>query len=463
MSKIKIGLLPLWLKLYDDFHAEERPKIDAFTATIRTKYEKRGIEVVMASPCRLKAEFAEAVKAFETAQVDAIVTLHLAYSPSLESAEVLAQTALPIVILDTTQDFEFGFEQTSDAIMFNHGIHGVQDMCNLLIRNGKKFMIEAGHWQKSDVIERTLTHLKACKMSSAMRNAQVGIIGKPFAGMGDFAIAFDLLKKTIGMDVISLDSEKLKTLLADVSDEAIDAEIQSNLESFVSGEYSEQAMRDTAKTSLAVRSWLDSEKLDAFTVNFLNITKAFGLPVMPFLEASKAMAAGKGYAGEGDVLTAALVAALATAFPETTFSEMFCPDWKGNKIFLSHMGEINIDLCAQKAVLHERPFSYTDAGNPVVATGCLKPGAAYLINIAPGANETYTLIVAPIEVCDTEGKEAITDAVRGWFEPSMPIADFLASYSKFGGTHHLAISYNADENILKDFAKNMNWSFEIIK
>ncbi|MBU8902039.1 MAG: hypothetical protein KOO69_04815 [Victivallales bacterium] len=463
MSKMKIGLLPLWLKLYDDSFADTRPQVDAFAATINTEYEKRGIEVIMASPCRLKAEFAGAVKDFEEAQVDAIVTLHLAYSPSLESAEALAQTALPIVILDTTQDFEFGFEQTSDAIMYNHGIHGVQDMCNLLIRNGKNFMIEAGHWQESDVIDRTLTHLKACRMSSAMRKAQVGIIGKPFAGMGDFAIAFDVLKKTIGMDVISLDSEKLKTLLADVSDEAIDAEIQSNIESFVSGEYSEQAMRDTALSSLVVRNWLNSEKLDAFTVNFLNITKAFGIPVMPFLEASKAMTEGKGYAGEGDVLTAALVATLATAFPETTFSEMFCPDWKGNKIFLSHMGEINTDLCAKKPILCERPFPYTDAGNPVFVAGCLKPGAAYLINIAPGPNETYTLIVAPIEVCDTQGKEELKDSIRGWFEPTMPIADFLTAYSKLGGTHHLAISYNADENILKDFAKNMNWSFKIIK
>lgn len=462
MSKIKIGFLPLYLKLYDECCAEARPKAEAFVATICAEYEKRGIEVITAPICRLKAEFAEAVKNFEEAQVDAIVTLHLAYSPSLESAEVLAGTDLPIVILDTTQDFEFGFEQKTEAIMFNHGIHGVQDMCNLLIRNGKEFIIEAGHWQESDVIDHTLTHLKACKMTSAMRKARVGVIGRPFDGMGDFAIAFDVLKKTIGMEVVSINAEKIKKNMADISDKMIDAEIQDNLENFISSEYSEQAMRDTAKTSLALRNWLNCENLNAFTMNFLNITKASCIPVAPFLEASKAMSSGKGYAGEGDVLTAALVGALMTVFPETTFSEMFCPDWKGNKIFLSHMGEMNTDLCAEKAVLHEKSFPFTDADNPVVATGCLKPGSAYLINIAPGPNETYTLIVAPIEVCDAEAKENITGAVRGWFEPSISIADFLAAYSKLGGTHHLAISYNGDENILKDFAMNMNWNFEVM-
>jgi len=463
MSKIKIGFLPLWLKLYDDCCPEMRPKIEAFIALICAEYKKRDVEVITAPICRLKAEFSEAVKSFEEAQVDAILTLHLAYSPSLESAEVLAATDLPIVILDTTQDFEFGFDQNAEAIMYNHGIHGVQDMCNLLIRNEKKFMIEAGHWQESDVIDRTLTRLQACKMAGTMRKSRVGIIGKPFAGMGDFAIDFAVLKKTIGMEVTSINAEKFKGFMADISDEMIDAEIKSNIENFISGEYSEQAMRDTATTSLAVRSWLDCEKLNAFTMNFLNVTKASGIPVVPFLEASQAMTRGKGYAGEGDVLTAALVGALMTAFPETTFSEMFCPDWKGNKIFLSHMGEVNTDLCAEKSVLQEKPFPYTDAGNPVVATGCLKAGAAYLINIAPGANETYTLIVAPVEVCDTKGKETINDAIRGWFEPSILIDDFLADYSRFGGTHHLAISYNADEKILKDFAVNMGWKFTVIK
>ncbi len=463
MNKIKIGFLPLYLKLYDECCPELRSQFEAFAKTITEEYEKRNIEVIAAPICSVKAEFAEAAKNFEEAQVDAILTLHLAYSPSLESADILSKTDLPIVILDTTPDFEFGFEQKTEAIMFNHGIHGVQDMCNLLIRNGKNFMIEAGHWQESDVIDRTLPHLKACQMTSAMRKARVGIIGKPFDGMGDFSIDFDVLKKTIGMKVVSIDAGKFKGLMSDVSDEILETEIKSNLESFTAGEYSEQAMRDTATTCLAVRNWLECEKLNAFTMNFLNVTKASGIPVVPFLEASKAMTRGKGYAGEGDVLTAALVGALMTSFSETTFTEIFCPDWKGNKIFLSHMGEMNTDLCAEKAVLQEKPFPFTDADNPVVATGCLKPGTAYLINLAPGPNKTYTLIVAPIEVCDSKGKEVINDAIRGWFKPLIPIADFLAAYSKLGGTHHQALSYNADKNILKDFAANMNWNFQVIK
>lgn len=134
--------------------------------------------------------------------------------------------------------------------------------------------------------------------------------------------------------------------------------------------------RVAAECEAAARRWLEQENLTAFSVNFLAATRESGLPVVPFLEASKAMARGIGYAGEGDVLTAALVGALASICPQTTFTEMFCPDWAGESIFLSHMDEGNPELLAGRPQLLQKPFPWTDAGAPVVAAGRLRGGDA---------------------------------------------------------------------------------------
>ncbi|MFA7184417.1 MAG: hypothetical protein WC082_05970, partial [Victivallales bacterium] len=395
MSKGKIGLLPFYLKLYDDVCDPERnSQVKGFAELIGKEYEKRGLEVIMPPVCRTAAEFRSAIAAFEQAGVEAVITLHLAYSPSLESIEAVAATRLPLIILDTTPDYEFGFTQSKDRIMFNHGIHGVQDFCNLLLRRGKKFILEAGHWQKSDVIDRTIAALWGCRVAKAMRSSRVGIIGNPFAGMGDFAVPFATLKANIGMKVISATSEEIARLMPKPDSPEVRNELEKDLKRFDKGDFSENALLLSETAGLGVRRWLENENLSALTVNFLDIKGMPGLPVVPFLEASKAMSRGIGYAGEGDVLTAVLCGALVQTLLETTFTEMFCPDWKGNRIFLSHMGELNPELCLGKAVLQEKPFPYTDAGNPVVATTCLKSGAAHLINLAPGPNETYTLIVA---------------------------------------------------------------------
>ena len=154
MTNPRIGLLPLYLELYDRLLPKCRPGMEDFARRIGQAFAARGVTVTAARVCRRRAEFARAVREFEQVGVDAIVTLHLAYSPSLESADALAATRLPILVLDTTPTFDFGFGQDAGEIMDNHGIHGVQDLCNLLIRRGKPFRIEAGHWRRSDVLAR---------------------------------------------------------------------------------------------------------------------------------------------------------------------------------------------------------------------------------------------------------------------------------------------------------------------
>src|SRR5690606_33566174 len=104
----------------------------------------------------------------------------------------------------------------------------------------------------------------------------------------------------------------------------------------------EDVHRRSVRSGLALRKCLADGNYTAFSMNFLEFQSADGpMDTVPFLEISKAMARGYGYAGEGDVLTASLMGALNKAFGKTTFTEIFCPDWEGDALFLSHMGEVN--------------------------------------------------------------------------------------------------------------------------
>ncbi|NLC58301.1 MAG: hypothetical protein GX774_15820 [Armatimonadetes bacterium] len=453
----KVGLLPLYLALYDQSVPEERPRMEQFRDTIAAALAQRGLEVVPAPVCRVQSEFTAAVRALEQAGVDALVTLHLAYSPSLESAPVLADTRLPLIVLDTTPAFAFGPDQSPDAIMPNHGIHGVQDLCNLLLRYRKPFHIEAGHWEHSDVLDRVAKWALAARLAAALRGARVGRIGEPFPGMGDFAVDPETLRATLGVETFPCAPERIRGLVAEVSDADVAAEVAADRARFAVGAVDAEAHRETVRTCLGVRRWLEAERLSAFTVNFLAVDRASGLATVPFLEASKAMARGIGYAGEGDVLTAALVGALATVYPRTTFTEMFCPDWAGNTIFLSHMGEVNLDLVDGQPELLQKPFPWTDAADPVVAVGRLRGGDAVWVDLAPGPDESYTLIVAPVRMVAVEGEDRFAGSVRGWLRPHQPLATFLQEYSQAGGTHHAALVYDGSAAVIAAFGAMMGW------
>lgn len=455
MKTLTVGLLPLYLELYDRLLPSCRPRMEGFCDQIREALAARHVRVLKAPVCRLAPEVDAAVRTFEKDGVDALVTLHLAYSPSLESARVLSATPLPLILLDTTPTPAFGPDQDPGEIMYNHGIHGVQDLCNLLIRNGKNFRVEAGHWERSDVLDRVIRHLPAARMAMAMRTSRVGLVGKPFAGMGDFSVAPEVLREVLGLRVIPSDPDRLRTLVAQVSSKDIENEMAEDRKRFRCEGLNPASHERATRAGLAIRRWMADEALHAVTMNFEAAGEASGLPVMPFLEMSKAMSRGIGYAGEGDVLTAGLVGALASAVPATTFTEMFCPDWQGDRVFLSHMGEMNLDLSETQPVLVEPRMNFTPGEPSVVAYGRLRGGRALFVNIAPLSRGAFRLIVAPGALESVTGIDRFSETIRGWFKPDGTLRDFLENYSRNGGTHHAALVYGADAALMNDFAHFM--------
>ena len=84
MKKITVGLLPLYIKLYDDA-GTDRTYTKAFYETVANVLENQGFDVLKSDFCRIESEFNQTVKSFEDQGADVIVTLHAAYSPSLAS------------------------------------------------------------------------------------------------------------------------------------------------------------------------------------------------------------------------------------------------------------------------------------------------------------------------------------------------------------------------------------------
>lgn len=459
MEKIKIGFLPLYVKLYDDGSPAMRPRIEAFANEIAELFQNReDVELVTADICRLESEFAAAVHMFEEKKVESIVTLHLAYSPSLESEKVLKNTSLPIAILDTTPTYAFTTDDDPAVITYNHGIHGVQDMCNLLVRNGKDFFIEAGHYKESDVIDRVVARVKGIKAAQAFRAARVGSIGGSFAGMGDFVIS-ESTYKALGIETVVFTPEKAAELGAQISEEEVDALIASDCEKyFISEELPEEKQRESAKGSLIVRRWIEDEKLTAFTANFLKVNQAFGIGGMPFSEANRAMERGIGYAGEGDTLNAALVGALMNVSNEASFIEMFCPDWENEMVFISHMGEMNTALANEKPTQFLTPMKYSDIDTTKIAA-TYKPGTATLISLVSLAEGKFRVISSVVEMKVPVCPKIKSATIKGWFAPRKTVADFLCDYSKLGGPHHLAIVYGDAAKLAESFAESMGFEY----
>lgn len=461
MKKVKVGFLPLYLKLYDDRVNSIRSDVEKYCDSVASALDSAELELVRADICRIEPEFKEAVGKFEDAGVDAIITVHLAYSPSLECIDALVSTELPILILDTTRDYNFGFDVSKGSMMFDHGIHGVQDFCNLLRRRGKEYSLFVGHYVESDVVARIADAARAVKAAKNLRGMRAAGIGGAFRGMGDFVPSEDAMAR-LGVEIVDCDGSELAAMRDSVSEEEIRAEYEADCKENGAADVAYEDYKFSARIGLGIRKWLETKGVDAFSMTFLSAGTVDGFDTMPFAEASKALARGVGYAGEGDVLTAALIGALSTTFDKVNFTEMFCPDWKGGSIYMSHMGESNVALLENKQTLI-KPFPYADSPDPASILGHMIAGKACIFNLLPNADDWFDVIIAEGEMLKLPEKiEALPTSMNGWFKPNMPLEAFLEKYSELGGTHHSALVYGVDAKSLALFAKTLGMKYTII-
>jgi L-arabinose isomerase len=462
IERPRIGLLPLYLALYDSALPSLLAELQPFLKEVGAAFQAHGVDVSEAPVCRVKSDVAASVEVFAQGDVDLIVTLHLAYSPSLESVWPLVESRLPVLMLDTTPDLAFGLDTDPLRLLYNHGIHGLQDLASVLRRRGKDYWIVAGHLSNPSVMQRACAIARGARAATRLRTSRALRIGSSFEGMGDFRVADLELFGTLRVEVNEINPAALLDDVRSITDEAVATEMADDHARFAVDAPQEVHAR-TVRLGLGLRQYLERNGYTAFSMNFLAFQESEGpLSTVPFLECCKAMSRGVGYAGEGDVLTAAFVGALSTAIGETTFTEMFCPDWAGGSVFLSHMGEFNPAVAAGKPRLYEKEFPFTPAQNPATLACAPRPGEATLVNLAPGPDSSFTLIAAPVEVLGDGTHASCRDWIRGWVKPTVPLEEFLETYSRHGGTHHNALVYECQRDALEAFARAAGLGFVMI-
>jgi L-arabinose isomerase len=151
-----------------------------------------------------------------------------------------------------------------------------------------------------------------------------------------------------------------------------------------------------------------------------------------------------------------------SAFPKTSFTEMFCPDCEGGTVFLSHMESIITSISAGRPFLTEKQFDFTPAPNPTVAYGTMCGGSAMLLSLAPMGGGRYSIIAVSGEMVGVEGENRLSGWVNGWFRPDIPLGRMLEEYSHAGGIHHAALVYGINAEQALQFAGYGGWDAVII-
>jgi L-arabinose isomerase len=323
-------------------------------------------------------------------------------------------------------------------------VHGTQDLASVLTRAGVPFHYLTSAPDDRDALAELGDFCAAAAAVRRLRSARIGSLGYPFPGMGDFAVDTTHLAATLGCTWTNLTVEDYvqRSSSADAREVArLVAEYRREYD--VAADVTGADLDAAARAEVALRGLVRDHRLDALTYQFLAFGDDERTSTLPFVAASRLMADGVGFGGEGDLVGAAATSFLHRLRPPASFSEMFTIDFAGGTVFMSHMGEANVAMARRdrKVPLVARPTPITRTRDRQLAlVTSFEPGPATLAALTLGPGSKWRLIAARVAVQDFGPLPGFC-VPHFKIRPAGEVGDFLTAYARAGGPHHNAVCF----------------------
>jgi L-arabinose isomerase len=444
MQNARVGLLGLMLELYDA-QPDLKPRMATFAEELVTLLSPVA-DVDFPGVCNTRDQVDRAVAAFEAEGKDLILVVLLTYAPSHIALPALMHTHLPVVIYNTQQLLAVTPEVTSAETLWNHGMHGVQDLCNVLLRAGLPIHLVTGHYQDQGTVTEISEWCRAAQAMRFARQMRVGLIGYPMEGMGDFGIDHTALLAQVGVQIHHLGMRDIALRALAAPGDAISAQIEEDRSRFlIAPDITWNEHQASSRLEWALRTTLQENDLHGFAAHFMAIGQEGLLETLPFLAAAKLLGEGYGFGGEGDVTSATATALMARLAGEANFTEMFTMDPAHDAVLMMHMGEGNWRMARKDAPIHllRSTLGLIDLKvAPLLLGFSLEPGDVTLLSLTTVAGGRLRFVVAEGEVMDFP---YVADLGRPHYKFRPDGADglygFLTRFSLAGGSHHQALAY----------------------
>ena len=301
---------------------------------------------------------------YESAGVDALLLVFLTYAPSQMALPALGRTRLPIVVWNTQELQAVDGRFDTAKMIDNHGVHGTQDLANVLVRSGVPFHFVTSHLGDPGGLRELFDYFQAASAVARLRSCRLGLMGYPFPGMGDFASDSTQLAATLGCRWTSIALETYHQQAAAAAPAAVEKLMDEYRRCYaVAADVGETDLDAAARAECSLRAIAAEQHLDALSFQFLALGEDQRTVTLPFVAVSRMMADGIGFAGEGDLIGAAGTWLLNRLAPPASFSEIFTIDFAGNGLLLSHMGEANAAMARK-----DRPVPLVARSQPITRT-----------------------------------------------------------------------------------------------
>ena len=390
-----------------------------------------------------------------------IITWMHTFSPAKMWIRGLSILQKPLLHLHTQFNRDIPWSSIDmDFMNLNQSAHGDREFGFIVSRMRKNRKVVVGHWQDPEVLAQINAWTRAAAGWHDWQGAKFARIGDNMRYVavteGDKVEA----ELKFGYSVNTYGIGDLVNVIDEISDDAVNtllAEYEATYTmtaDLLKGGAKRQSVYDAAKIELGLKKFLEDGGFKGFTDTFEDL---HGMIQLPGIAAQRLMAAGYGFAGEGDWKTAALVRAFKVMGSGLKGGNAFMEDYTyhfdpNNELVLgSHMLEIDASLANGKAALEVHALGIGGKADPARLVFNVTGGAALNASIIDLGNR-FRLLINEVEAVEPQNDLPNLPVARVLWKPYPDMKTGCAAWIYAGGAHHTAYSQNLTAEHLQDFA-----------
>ncbi len=389
-----------------------------------------------------------------------LITWCHTFSPSKMWINGLMLLRKPICHLHTQYNRDLPWTEIDmDFMNMNQAAHGDREHGFIMSRMRRSRKVVVGFWQEADTQEKIGAWTRAAAAWADWQGAKFVRFGDNMREVavteGDKVAA----QMKFGFSVNTYGVGDLVQVVNAVAEKEVDALCKTYEASYEmaddlkKGGKRSKSVREAARIELGIEKFLIDGGFKGFTDTFEDL---HGLAQLPGVGAQRMMAAGFGFAGEGDWKTAALVRAMKVMASGLKGGTSFMEDYTyhlqpGNKLVLgAHMLEICPTIADSKASLQVHPLGIGGKADPARLVFNTPAGAAVNAALMDFGNR-FRLLISEVDCVAVEHEMPKLPVARAVWQcrPSFEVACGAWIYA--GGAHHTGFSQTVTTEMLEDF------------
>lgn len=400
-----------------------------------------------------------------------VITWMHTFSPAKMWINGLKILQKPLLHLHTQFNRDIPWAEIDmDFMNLNQSAHGDREFGFMVSRMRRNRKVVVGHWEDPEVLASIGSWSRVAAGWHDWQGARFVRFGDNmrFVAVTDgdkveaeYQFGFSVNTHGIG------DLVKIINAISDASVDELVKEYEGKYKiasSLTKDGAQRQSLRDAARIELGLKAFLEDGNYKGFTDTFEDL---HGMIQLPGIAAQRLMAAGYGFAGEGDWKTVALVRAMKVIAQGLKGGNSFMEDYtyhfdpKNPMVLGSHMLEICESIADGQPSCEIHPLGIGGKADPVRLVFNSASGPAINASLIDMGNR-FRLLVNEVEAVKPPHDLPKLPVARAFWKPYPDMKTGLAAWILAGGAHHTCYSQNLNAGDIQDFAEIAGVEFVLI-